>query len=125
MAISLLKNFKIDLYSEKCTRSEDGFNALHIAARKGFTALGKMILPEFPQLLWVEDSSGHYPVEVAIMDYHYSTAVPMIRAMSDRQVSFIILFRSSYAKNTVAIDLCALLARASQRGLIFRGFCTS
>ena len=80
-----LKSFKLNLYSEKCTCSVDSSNALHIAGRKGLTRLTKAILSEGNfRLLWAQDSSGSYPVELAIKECHYSTAVIMLKAMNDR-----------------------------------------
>ena len=83
--ILLLKNFKLNLYSVQCTRSSDGYNALHIAADNDFTSLTKKILDSgFSRLLWVQDTTGHYPVEIALDKCHYRTASLMIREMDDR-----------------------------------------
>ena len=83
--ILLLKNFRLNLYSVQCTRSSDGYNALHIAADNDFTNLTKKILDSgFSRLLWVQDTTGHYPVEIALDKHHYRTAPLMIREMDDR-----------------------------------------
>ena len=106
-----MKSFKIDLYSVKCTRSSDGFNVLHVAADNGFTSLTKRILDSsFSRLLWVQDTSSRYPVEIALEKHHYCTASLMIREMDDRYeveyyntVTNIMLFDTILAVHFVSV----------------------
>ena len=79
---AILEEFNIDLYSQ--AKDKIGENALHVAARNGYTRVVELALERsFTKLLIYSNDWDQYPVQVALRNEHYGTAAVMLRAMND------------------------------------------
>ena len=69
---------------DEASTDDDNNNALHIAGKKGLTALTRQIIDrEYHSLLWKRNSEQKYPVQVCLAKKNYATAAVMLKAMSD------------------------------------------
>ena len=63
---------------------DDNNNALHIAGKKGLTALTRQIIDrEYHSLLWKRNNEQKCPVQVCLAKKNYATAAVMLKAMND------------------------------------------
>ena len=78
----MLEEFNIDLCPDQ-SKTVKTTNSLHVAAAKGYTRVVELALERgFKNLLTYNNEDDKYPVQLALENEHYGTAVVMLREMN-------------------------------------------